>query len=179
MCTEGAAMEEGKAPYTIVFYDFNGNEMDRCGYDGEILYNDLEAITGVGGQPVLYHKDSKLEYQESYDEEMGVAYLDMVAADDDTCTVTLRHDKTFVDMMDTIVEGTWSKDGNAYTLKSDDGDATVTVSEDGKTAVYKGIDGSETNMNVLREASLAVGGSLPFKMSLEGFCDIDTTLTQQ
>jgi predicted small lipoprotein YifL len=42
----------GVAPYTITFFDFDGNEIESCGYDGEVLYNDLVTIAGVGSAPL-------------------------------------------------------------------------------------------------------------------------------
>lgn len=153
-----------KAPYTIIFYDFNGAELDRCGYDGKVLYNDMETLTGVGGGEMMYNLDTdatdKSKFASTYEGEMGVPYLDMVSVDDETCTVTLNHNMTYSDMMDIMTEGTWSKkensDGSAeYTLTPDDGDpATVKVAADGTTATYVAADGSESSLKVLVEAKL-------------------------
>lgn len=137
----------GTAPYTIIFYDWDGNEIDRCGFDGDIIYNDMTEIAGSGSDNVYYNHDvagETSDYAATYAEEIGVAYLDFVGAEDSTMSLTLNHNMTYTDLVSTIVEGTWSMekkdDGSSvYTLTPNDaGDtgATVAVSADKKTAQY-------------------------------------------
>lgn len=154
---ESEAPIEGTAPYTIVLYDFNGNETGRLGYDGESqIYNELESVMGYGGAPQLYTLDTEPETSamaDQYAGEVGIKYLGYVATDDNTCTVDLYHNGTYSDMMNMIVNGTYAKedqaDGSAvYTLTPDDGTdgATLTVSADGATAQYTAADGTVTEM---------------------------------
>ena len=144
----------GTAPYTIHFLNWDGEEFDKCGWDGEILYNDCAVITGSGSGPMFYHLDAEGKYQEKYDEEVGISYLNFVAADDPTCTVGLNHNKTYTDMMVYYIDGNWAisdgEDGaKVYTLTPFDeteDTVTLTVSADQKTAVYTDAAGEETEM---------------------------------
>lgn len=144
----------GTAPYTIHFLDWNGEEFDKCGWDGEVLYNDCQVITGSGSGPMLYHLDNEGKYQQKYDEEAGQSYVSFVAVDDPTCTVGLNHNKTYTDMMVYFIDGSWAiSDGEngtkVYTLTPfDDTEDTVTltVAADQKTAVYTDAAGEETQM---------------------------------
>ena len=144
----------GTAPYTIHFLDWNGEEFDKCGWDGEILYNDCKQITGSGSGPVFYHLDTEGKYQSKYDEEAGISYLSFVAVDDPTCTIGLNHNKTYTDMMVYFIDGNWAiSDGEngakVYTLTPfDETEDTVslTVAADQKSAVYTNADGETTDM---------------------------------
>lgn len=142
----------GSAPYTIVFYDWNGNEIDRCGFDGDVVYNDMSTITAAGSSEVYYLHDVEGDnspYADTYAAETGVAYLDFVGKDDSTVSLVLSHNMTYSDLVDIIVEGTWSmenkEDGTSvFTLTPNDSSdigATVTVSADRATAQYQS-DGS-------------------------------------
>ena len=91
--SEAGTMTEGTAPYTVVFYDFDGNELDRCAMDAEHIYNDMAAITGVGGENVALNLDADPEnskFAAQYAGEPAVAFLSLVDPDDDTVTLDLR-----------------------------------------------------------------------------------------
>lgn len=143
---EGAEPPVGTAPYTITFYDWEGNELDSCGFDGDVLYNDMTVITGIGGSPCSYNHDTEGEaskYYDHYQGEVGMAYLDFVA-DDKSSTLTLYHNGKYMDLVNMMVEGTWTMaetaDGYAYTLKPDsdmDTPAVLTVAADKLSADYK------------------------------------------
>ncbi len=155
---EAAAAEkvytEGTAPYTVHFYNWLGEEIDTCGWDGSILYNDCTTITGSGSGPVFYHLDAEGKHQAAYDGEAGVAYLDFVAVDDPTSTVSLCHNMTYTDMTMYFIDGSWklSYDENknaVYALTPfDEAEApvTLTVASDQKTAVYTDAAGSTIEM---------------------------------
>lgn len=167
----GAAQIEGTAPYTIVFYDFAGGELDRCGYDGEKLFYDCDVINGTSCGPTYYYEDRELKYKAAaYDNEVGVTYLSFVADDDDTCTVQLSHNMTYVDLMLFIVEGGWTmierEDGGYdYALTPDspyDPAATLSVSADRKTAAYIDDMGEQyamTNVDELGAKLVYVGSA--------------------
>ncbi|MDL2301409.1 hypothetical protein LJC58_03540 [Lachnospiraceae bacterium OttesenSCG-928-D06] len=162
---EGAEPEIGTAPYTITFYDWEGNVMDRCGFDGEILYNDMEVITGVGGGPNFYTLDTEGEsskYYEFYEAEVGMAYLDFVAEEEVTSTLTLYHNGTYMDLVDMMVEGTWemstTEEGYEYVLtpaSESDTPATLMVSEDSGAAIYTP-DGKE-GINMMNASDAGPG----------------------
>lgn len=142
----------GTAPYTIIFYDWQGNEIDRCGFDGDTVYNDMTGLTAAGSGDVCYLHDLDAETSEfaaTYAAETGVAYLDFVGKDDAAVSLTLSHNMTYVDLVTTIVEGSWTMENkgdgtSVYTLipgDATDTGATVTVSADRATAQYQA-DGS-------------------------------------
>ncbi len=144
----------GVAPYTITFYDFAGNVLDECAFDGTYMYNDMDVVKGTSSGPVIYSLDADRKLQSAYDGELGVNYLSFVADDDDTCTVQLSHNMTYVDLMSFIVEGKWSMaarddGGYDYTLSPDlEGDvgAVLGVSADRLTAVYTSDEGDVWQM---------------------------------
>ncbi len=139
-----AVYTEGTAPYTVTFFDFQGNELGKCGYDGEFLYND-SPVDGTGGGPAKYAHDTDAasKYASTYEAELGIAYLDFVAAEEKTSTLTLYHNGRYMDMVNMMVEGTWSMaeaaEGYEYTLTPDsssDTGAVVAVAADEATATY-------------------------------------------
>lgn len=140
-------VNEGTAPYTITFYDWSGNVIEQCGYDGDVIYNNLATIAAAGSSNVYYNHDIEGEdsqFASIYEEEMGVTYLEFVGTEDELATLSLSHNRTYVDLVSTIVEGTWEISDNAeggfdYTLIPDDEGkkgAVVSVSADTKTAAY-------------------------------------------
>lgn len=161
--TAGGSPEEGTADYAVVFYDWDGNELGRCAYDGEILYNDQETMSIIGGDTVMYHLDTaepeESQYASAYEDEKGVAYIAFVDPASEESTLELCHNMQFVDLMDTIIEGTWTReeqeDGSVkYTLTPDSGDAyEVVAAADGQTAVYRK-DGAERMLNIVQEAQV-------------------------
>ena len=149
-----AVYTEGTAPYTVTFFDFQGNELGHCGYDGEYLYND-SAVDGTGGGPARYvhDVDTASKYIATYEGEQGLAYLDFVAETEATSTLTLYHNGRYMDMMDMMVEGNWTMaegaDGYEYTLTPDsasDTGAVVAVAADKQTAVYTPDGGEAVNL---------------------------------
>lgn len=168
-------VQEGSAPYTIVFYDWSGNEVDRCAYDGDIIYNDLDVITGYGGGNEFYYHDVDIEnsqYADAYATEMGVAYLEFVVEDDEYSGITLNHNMTYVDLTGMIVEGTWTMKENTdggydYTLvpyDSSDTGAVVSVAEDKMTATYLA-DGNGEQIKLI-----AVANELAVIAQYDGTC---------
>lgn len=147
---EGAEAPRGTAPYTITFYDFDGNELDKCGFDGDNLYNDMETVTGVGGGNAIYSfDDPDGENKGVYEGEVGYAVVDLEGVDDATCQLRLWHTGRYQDLVDMEIEGTWTMeqgaDGTTYTLTPDDSadtGAVAVVNHDG-TASYTP-DGGET-----------------------------------
>ncbi|MCI8711188.1 MAG: hypothetical protein HFH23_02680 [Ruminococcus sp.] len=136
---------EGTAPYTVTFYDFNGNEIGKCGYDGDVLYNNGdEKLTAVSAGANMYYKEAvDGDYAETFEGELGQTYLSYVSDADATCTVKLGHNGRYEDLVDMMVEGEWTMaetaDGYEFTLTPDmDGDtaAVLAVSKDQMTATY-------------------------------------------
>ncbi|MCM1025533.1 MAG: hypothetical protein NC432_03820 [Roseburia sp.] len=145
---------EGTAAYTVTFYDFDGNELGACGFDGGILYND-SPIAGTGAENCFFYHDADpaSKYLGTYEGEVGQPYLDFVAAEEVTSTLTLYHNGRYLDMVDMMVEGTWSMaeaaDGYEYTLTPDsdsDTAAVIAVSADESAGVYTPEGGAGINM---------------------------------
>jgi len=158
---ENAKAVEGTAPYTVTFFDWDGNEIGKCGYDGEILYNDMvegSTIYSQGSEPMYYYRDVEGKFAESYAGELGVRFLEFVADEDETSTLLLAHNKTYTDLVGAMIEGTWTVEKNAqggldFVLKpndSTDTGAKVSVAADKKTCVYTAEGGDPVAMtNIL------------------------------
>ena len=168
--SEAGTLTEGKAPYTIVFYDFAGNELDRCAIDAEHIYNDMEAITGVGGGNCALNLDTDPEnskFAAQYAAEPAVAFLSLINPDDDTATLDLKVNGKYDDLVVLYVEGTYAMnaDQTVITLTPDsegDAGATVTKNEDG-TYTYVSTDGDEVILAEVKpvEVAYALKGQIP------------------
>ena len=168
--SEAGSLTEGTAPYTIVFYDFDGNELDRCAMDAEHIYNDMTAITGVGGGNCALILDTDPEnskFASQYAAEPAVAFLSLVSPDDDTATLDLKVNGKYDDLVVLFVEGTYAMnaDQTVITLTPDsdsDPGATVTRNEDG-TYTYVSTDGDEVILAEVKglEVSYAFKGQIP------------------
>nr|AHF23993.1 hypothetical protein [uncultured bacterium Contig16] len=163
-CWDGRAAEEneeekksGTAPYTIYFYDMDGNELDKCGFDGENLYHTMENITfqGSGSQIYKYVGFDSQDYADFYAGEIGQKLVDLVGDDDRTSTLQIFHTGRYDDLVAYEIEGSWaaSEEGDAivYTLTPDDETESavkLTVNKDG-SAVYAPEGGDEVAMHSL------------------------------
>lgn len=192
----------GTAPYTITFYDWEGSEIDTCGFDGESIYNDMDVIKASGSGPMIYSHDTDMEntkYMTIYEGEVGVAYLDFIGDEDETSTLTLFHNMTYLDLTGMIVEGAWSMeildDGSKqYELTpNDESDraAILTVSGDRVTALYHSDDGTQMSMTNIEAGKAAVVytfkgeqeitayntvGELLLSLYNDGSCDLSLTV---
>ncbi len=134
-------------PYTITFFDWDGNEIGKVGFDGDVLYNVMEeedVIYGGGSGTVNYNHDLEGEFQEVYDGEIGVPYVSCVADEDKTSTLDIFHNQTYADLVGAMVEGTWTAEENSdggidFTFlpnDSTDTGAVVSVAADRQTCLY-------------------------------------------
>lgn len=153
-----AEMTQVTAPYTITFFDWDGNEIGKVGYDGDILYNVMEegdVIYGPGSGTVFYEHDLEGKYQSVYDGEVGVPYLSFVGDEDKTSTLAINHNQTYADLVGAMIEGTWtaeetSEGGIDFTLvpnDSADTGAKVSVAADKKTCTYTADGGDPIAMS--------------------------------
>ena len=80
-------------------------------------------------------------------DENGINVIEYVLPEDDFCMVALKHNGTFEDSIDEIIEGTWTRDGESFVLTDEEsGESyTVTVQKDG-TALYVGLNGEEITL---------------------------------
>jgi hypothetical protein len=150
-------LTDGVAPYTVTFFDFAGNEIGACGFDGDVLYNDIPTFVSPasGNNAFIHDTDASSEYADTYAGELGVKYLDFVDAEDDTATLTLYHNGRYADLVLIIVEGDWAISGGdavsgfTYALMPDeayDTPVTLTVSSDQSSAAYTPDGGDELSM---------------------------------
>lgn len=148
---------QGTAPYTVTFYSFSGEELASVAFDGDILYNDQKAIMSPGSDGVMYHHDTDgnaSKYAETYAAEVGVKYLEFVSPEDETSTIQLNHNQTYLDLIMMMVEGTWTMTEGAdggynYALTPNDptdAAAVLSVSADKQTAVYTPAGGDPTDL---------------------------------
>jgi hypothetical protein len=148
---------EGTAPYTVTFYDFAGGEIGACGFDGEILYDDIPALVSMTTANNMYYHDTDADSKnaETYAAELGIKYLDLVAADDEASTLMLYHNQNYTDLVNTMIEGTWAissgdaASGYTYALTPNDASdtaATLAVSADRMAAAYTPAGGEEREM---------------------------------
>ena len=176
---------EGPAPYTVYFYDWDGNEMDKCGYDGDNLYSNMTAITGVGGNDVILAHDTDGEnskYAETYEAEVGQIYASYVSEEDATSTVALYHNGRYLDMVNMMVEGNWTMaetaDGYEFTLTPDsdsDTAAVLAVTSDFSTATYTPDGGEAVALVNNKDAGPAVSFTLTGTIAIPGQ-DVDADL---
>ena len=158
---EGAEIPTGTAPYTIVFYDFDGKEIDRCAMDETHIYNDMKVLTGIGGGDAAYNLDTDPEnsaFTKEYEAEQAVVMLSLVNPEDDTATLDLKINGKYDDLVVLYVQGTWSmnEDQSVITLtpdSEDDPGAAVTLNEDG-TYTYVSTDGDEVILKAVGNAEV-------------------------
>ena len=169
---------DGTAPYTIHFYDWDGNELDKCGYDGENLYNNMTAITGVGGENVILAHDTDVEnsdYASDYEAEAGQVYASYVSETDASSTIALYHNGRYQDMVDMMIEGTWgmekTEDGYSFKLTPDsdsDTAAVLDVTEDFAKATYTPDGGDAVELVNNKDAGPAVSFTMTGKIAIPG-----------
>ena len=153
---EGASAPTGNAPFTVVFYDFDGKEIDRCAMDAEHIYNDMTTLSGIGGENAVYALDTDPEnsaFAKDYASEQVTSLLFLESPEDDTCTVDLKINGAYEDMMESYVSGTFSMNGDQseIVLTPDDeseAGATITRNEDG-TYTYVSTAGLEMSLAVV------------------------------
>jgi len=157
---EGAAVPTGTAPYTVNFYDFDGNLVDSCGFDGQNLYVDMANISGVGAENNVFTLDTDPENSvlaNEYANEQAPALVSLIDPNDETATLDLLINGRYKDMVIFAVDGTYAaNDGlTEFTLTpNNEGDngATVVKNEDG-TYTYTSTDGTEVTMNAVSNVS--------------------------
>ena len=167
---EGAEIPSGTAPYTIIFYDFDGNELDRCAMDETHIYNDMQNVKGIGGDYAVYNLDTDPEnsaFTKEYEGEQAVVILHLENAEDDTATLDLKVNGKYDDLVVLYVEGSYSmnEDQSVITLTPDDENdpgATVTKNEDG-TYTYVSTDGEEVILKAAGSAEVqyVLKGEIP------------------
>ena len=168
--SEGAEIPTGTAPYTVVFYDFDGNEIDRCAMDAEHVYNDMANLSAVGGENAVLTLDTDPEnsrFAADYEGEQAVSLLSLVDPEDDTATLELKVNGKYDDLVVLFVEGTYSMNEDQTEIvltpdSEDDPGATVTVNEDG-TYTYVSTDGDEVTLVAVTgpEVAYTFKGTIP------------------
>ena len=167
---EGAEIPTGTAPYTVIFYDFDGNEIDRCAMDETHIYSDMETLTGIGGGNAVYNLDTDPEnsaFANEYKGEQAVSILSLINPEDETATLDLKVNGKYDDLVVMYVEGTFAMNEDQTEIvltpnDESDAGATVTKNEDG-TYTYVSTDGDEVTLTVVKEAEVAYAlkGQIP------------------
>ncbi len=142
---------------TIIITNFDGSEYARVGYD--------TALDMVVNLESYYNKNFKhiIDSPHTPEDETGVNVIELYKEDDDYSLVALKHNGTFEDSIDMIIEGTWVKEGDIFTLTdADSGETyTITMNEDG-TGAYAGLDGTTLTLVPPKEkaVTLSFAGTL-------------------
>ncbi|MGN1021848.1 MAG: hypothetical protein ACI4O7_15905 [Aristaeellaceae bacterium] len=167
---DDAEVPTGTAPYTVVFYDFDGNEIDRCGMDETHVYLDMANLCAIGCEHNVLTLDTEPEtsdFAADYAGELAVAMADFICPDDDTATLTLKVNGRYDDLVIMLVEGTFAmnEDQTVITLtpdSEDDDGAVVSLNEDG-TWTYVSDSGDEMTLIQVKAAEVAytLKGAIP------------------
>ena len=154
----------------MIFYDFDGNEIDRCAMDETHIYNDMETLTGIGGGNAVYNLDTDPEnsaFANEYKGEQAVSILSLINPEDETATLDLKVNGKYDDLVVMYVEGTFAMNEDQTEIvltpnDESDAGATVTKNEDG-TYTYVSTDGDEVTLTVVKEAEVAYAlkGQIP------------------
>ncbi len=176
------------APYTITFYDWDGNQIGQVGYDGDVLYNVMDegdTIYAQGSGTVFYLHDTTGEKASYYENEVGVPYLSYVADDTVTSTLAINHDGSYTDLVNSMVEGTWTvaetdDGGLEFTLTPTDSwetGAVVVTSADKQTCTYTPDGGESVAMSVPTDSTASVICTFTGVYTLEAYgIDADVVL---
>ena len=138
------------ADQAVVLTNLDGSEYATLAYDGTTLYN----------LPTLYDRNFTHvpDSDHSSDDENGIAIIEFMLGDDEYSLVRLMHNGTFQDTIGEMIEGTWARDGDVYTLTDADSgkDYTVALDAAAGTAEYKALDGSTQTLNLVKESATLV-----------------------
>ena len=130
------------APQVVKLTNLDGTDYATIAYDQDTLMN----------ASILYNMNflHVADTDKTSADETGVTVGEFVLGDDAYSTVAIKHNGTFQDTISTMIDGTWSLDGNIYTLTDSSTNAsyTLTISEDGKTGEYVGQDGTTQTLNM-------------------------------
>ncbi len=140
------------APQSIVMTAVDGTPYTTVAYDAEL---------GLVGEFAPLYNNEFMQVKDSAhtsEDENGVAIIEYMLEDDEYSMLRIMHNGSFQDTVDALLEGTWSKDGDVYTLTDEDsgGSYTLTISEDGKTATYMNLDGDECMLYLVETVQEAV-----------------------
>jgi len=150
-------------------------------FDGtveEVAYADdmLWGIQLIGFKSNMTHMPDK---EWNVEDETAVTVVEFQLEGDNYSTLQLAHNGTYEDTLSAYVEGTWTVDGNTYTLVPDgESEACMlVVAEDGMSAVYTALDGTEMNLIVpAPEGPVALmtmdGASMTLELYDDGTCAI-------
>lgn len=133
------------APQVVALTSYTSGETQEIAFDGDRLCD--FTVGGMSGHVFMDH-DAAYEYV-AEDMEPAIAVQTLYFNNDAGMTLTLYHDRTFVDYTgDTRVSGTWDPADNGYTLTTDNGEEwTLTI--DGSAAVcQKGDEAQELTTTV-------------------------------
>jgi hypothetical protein len=143
----------------IILTKLDGSEYGVVGYDSTL--DEVVNLTTYYNFNFTHVLDSG----HTDADETGVNVLEYYLNGDQYSLLALKHNGTFQDSINEIIEGTWAKDGNVYTLtdSSNSKTYTVTVNDDG-TATYVAEDGTTTytlEPPKTAEVQLTFAGTLP------------------
>ncbi len=149
-------------PKTVNFKDMSGAQVGTAGWnpaDGKLYGVVWEVGMKFSNTQVYEQQAADWAPDSEMGEETGVALFVYEDKADISCYVEINHNGTFVDMMGMMIEGTWTVDGNVYTLKDAESDDTAKLTVNGDTAEYVGYDGTTMTITLKEEEKKDEGGS--------------------
>ena len=133
--------EKGTATQVIKLTNLDGSEYAVLPYANDTVYD----------IPTYYNMDFAhvIDSDHTEADEVGVTVAEYMLGDDVYSIISIKHNGTFQDAVVSMVEGSWTKEGNVYTLTNVDSGVnySLTLSEDGSTAEYVGEDGTKQTLN--------------------------------
>lgn len=147
---------------TLEFTNLDGENCGQAGWvpeEGKLYGLVITGGQGFGNTQVYEQQPSDWVPGTTEGVEIGQALFTYEDKADTSCYVSINHDGTFVDMMTTMIEGSWTKDGNTYTLTDPDSSAKATLTVNGDTADYVGYDGTKTT--ITKQVKESGGGDKP------------------
>lgn len=134
---------------TLEFTNLDGENCGQAGWvpeEGKLYGLVIKGGQGFGNEQVYEQQPSDWVPGTAEGVEIGQALFTYEDKADTSCYVQINHDGTFVDMMTTMIEGAWTKDGNTYTLADPDSSDKATLTVNGDTADYVGYDGTKATI---------------------------------
>lgn len=139
------------APQTLLLTTVDGAVYETLGYDAD--KGTIGIVTHIYDNVFTQNKEST----HTDADENGVALIEYKLGDDEYSLLKFMHNGTFQDTIGEMLEGTWTKDGDIYTLTEADSEKTYTftVNADG-TGAYAGLDGKTETLNIVKAAEVQV-----------------------
>ncbi len=170
---ENEGDEEEKTATADQYFVFNHYDgtVEEVAYANDMIYD----VTVTGFKSDFEHAKDKTLAPE---DETPVTVVEYMLEGDEYSTLQIQHNGYYADTINEYMEGTWTVEGNTFTLIPDGEDSTATlVTSDDGSAVYTALDGTESTLMLPVDDGPAVvmtfeGESLTMDVYSDGTCQI-------